>query len=121
MNTIILKLEHTNVPLSSREDVKIKKIISSISPGTLIRLVKNADNKINPRTATANPITKAIYETLDKSPSLFWYKTKGILIATKKCDLLDRNRIRISFDDPVFEGIMDGGVYRARRRCRRHS
>lgn len=109
MKTIILKLEHTNVPLSSREDIKIKKIISSISPGTLIRLVKNADNKINPRTATANPITKAIYETLDKSPSLFWYKTKGILIATKKCDILDRNRIRISFDDPVFEGIMDGG------------
>ncbi len=108
-NSIILKLEHTNVPQSSREEIKIKKIISSISPGTLIRLVKHADNKINPRTATANPITKAIYETLDKSPELFWYKTKGILIATENCELLDRNRVRISFDKPSYEGIMDGG------------
>ena len=108
-NTIILKLEHTNVPQASREDVKIKKIVSSISPATLIRLVKNADNRINPRTATANPITKAIYETLDKSPELFWYKTKGILIATENCELLDRNRVRISFNKPSYEGIMDGG------------
>ena len=108
-NTIILKLEHTNVPQTSREDVKIKKIVSSISPATLIRLVKNADNRINPRTATANPITKAIYETLDKSPELFWYKTKGILIATENCELLDRNRVRISFNKPSYEGIMDGG------------
>lgn len=108
-NSIILKLEHTNVPQKSREDVKINKIVSSISPATLIRLVKSADNRINPRTATANPITKAIYETLDKSPELFWYKTKGILIATENCDLLDRNRIRISFNKPTYEGIMDGG------------
>lgn len=106
---IILKLEHSNVPQTSREDVKINKIVSSISPATLIRLVKSADNRINPRTATANPITKAIYETLDKSPELFWYKTKGILIATENCEILDRNRIRISFNKPIYEGIMDGG------------
>lgn len=98
-----------NQPQHSREDVKIKKIISSISPATLIRLVKYADNRINPRTATSNPITKAIYETLDKSPELFWYKTKGILIATENCELLDRNRVRISFNNPSYEGIMDGG------------
>lgn len=108
-NSIILKLEHTNVPQTSRENIKINKIVSSISPATLIRLVKCADNRINPRTATVNPITKAIYETLDKSPELFWYKTKGILIATENCELLDRNRVRISFEKPTFEGIMDGG------------
>ena len=108
-NKIILKLEHTNVPQTSREEVKIKKIVSSISPATLIRLVKNADNRINPRTATVNPITKAIYETLEKSPELFWYKTKGILIATENCELLDRNRVRITFNKPAYEGIMDGG------------
>lgn len=106
---IILKLEHSNIPQESRQQVKIQKIVSSISPRTLIELVKCADNKINPRTATVNPITKAIYETLDKSPELFWYKTKGILLATKHCDILDRNRIRISLEDNIFEGIMDGG------------
>lgn len=109
MSSVILKLEHTNAPLTSRENVKINKIISSISPLTLIRLVNFADNKINPRTASVNAITTGIYETLDKSPDLFWYKTKGILIATKECQLLDRNRIKISFDQPLYEGIMDGG------------
>ena len=108
-HSIILKLEHSNVPLTSREGLKINKIVSSISPATLIRLVNFADNKINPRTASENAITRAIYETLDKSPELFWYKTKGILIATKECQLLDRNRIRVSFDQPLYEGIMDGG------------
>lgn len=108
-NSVILKLEHTNVPQTSREEKKINKIISSISPSTLIRLVKVADNKINPRTASVNAITTSIYETLDKSPELFWYKTKGILIATKECQLLDRNRVRLSFDQPTYEGIMDGG------------
>lgn len=92
-----------------RKAKKINKIISSISPATLIRLVKFADNKINPRTASVNAITTSIYETLDKSPELFWYKTKGILIATKECQLLDRNRIKLSFDQPAYEGIMDGG------------
>lgn len=109
MENLILKLEHTNVPQKSREEVKINKIVSSISPATLIRLIRWADNKINPRTATANPITKAIYETLDKSPELYWFKTKGILIATENCEILDRNRVKISFTNPVYEGIMDGG------------
>lgn len=107
--SIILKLEHTNVPYFSREDVKICKILSSISPLTLIHLIKEADNKINPRTATTNPITKAIYETLDKSPELFWYKTKGILLATENCERLERNRIRVTFNNASYEGIMDGG------------
>ena len=109
MSNVILKLEHSNVPLTSREGKKINKIVSSISPSTLIRLVNFADNKINPRTASVNAVTTSIYETLDKSPELFWYKTKGILIATKECQLLDRNRIKISFDQPIYEGIMDGG------------
>lgn len=108
-NSIILKLEHNSEAQVSRESVKIKKIISSISPATLIRLVKDADNQINPRTATANPITKAIYETLDKSPELFWFKTKGILLATENCERLERNRVRVTFNNPVYEGIMDGG------------
>lgn len=106
---IILKLEHTNVPYFSREDVKICKILSSISPLTLIHLIREADNQINPRTATTNPITKAIYETLDKSPELFWYKTKGILLATENCERLERNRIRVTFNNALYEGIMDGG------------
>lgn len=79
MATIIIKLEHSNLLQHSREGVKIQKIVSSISPLTFIKLLFKADTKVNPRTATVNPITKSIYETLDKSPELFWYKTKAVI------------------------------------------
>ncbi|MBD3843339.1 MAG: hypothetical protein IE909_15950, partial [Campylobacterales bacterium] len=51
----------------------------------------------------------SIHETLDTSPELFWFKSKGILVSTENCDLLDRNRIKLTFNDADYEGIMDGG------------
>lgn len=107
--SVILKLEHTNESQPSFEGMKIRKINSSISPATLITLIKNADNQINPRTATVNSITRGIYETLEKSPELFWYKSKGILLATENCQKFDRNRVKMTFENPEYEGIMDGG------------
>ena len=109
MNNIILKLGHTNVPQESSEGVLISKISSSLTPLSLLYLVKTAQNKINPRTATVNQITRSIQSTLSDCPELFWYKTKGILIATESCEILDRNRVRLSFEHEKFEGIMDGG------------
>lgn len=109
MKTLILKLEHDNTAQISNQGLKISKIVSSISPSNFIKLLRYADNKVNPRTATVGKITKSIYETLDTSSSLFWFKTKGLLISTENCEILDRNRIKISLDSPEFEGIMDGG------------
>ncbi|MCH3995420.1 MAG: hypothetical protein LKE54_10350 [Prevotella sp.] len=108
-NKIIIKLEHPYEVLKSREGQKIEKVSSSISPITLVKLLNIAENKINPHTAKAGPITKAIFETLDKSPELFWYKSKGILLASTELRKLDRNRIELSFDQSEYEGIMDGG------------
>lgn len=109
MKNLILKLEHTNVFQESFEGCKIQKIVSSISPKTFLKLLKEADNKVNPRIATVNKITKSIHETLETSPELFWFKSKGILVSTESCELLERNRIRVTFNDPDYEGIMDGG------------
>ena len=109
MNNLILKLDHTNSLQTSQEGVKIQKFISSISPQQFIKLLKFADNKVNPRIATVNKITRSIHETLDTSPELFWFKSKGILVATENCDILERNRLRISLDNLEYEGIMDGG------------
>lgn len=108
-NKIIIKLEHPYGVLMSKEQMKIEKVSSSISPLTLIKLLKVAENKINPRTAKFGPITKAIFETLDKSPELFWYKSKGLLLASTELRKLDRNRVELTFDKPEYEGIMDGG------------
>lgn len=114
---LTFKLEQTNLPQFSKENVKIKKISSSISPSNFIKLMYYANNDINPRNPTINKITRDIDETLNTSPELFWLKTKGIVIATKSCQVLERNRVKISLFNPEKadeylkkqEGIMDGG------------
>lgn len=105
---IIVKLEHGNNAQKSNEEVKIQRISSSISPYHFIRLVGVSDNKINPRAARENGITCDIRETLDLSPNLFWLMSKGILIATENCKILDRGRVSLTTDGDR-EGIMDGG------------
>lgn len=109
MKDIILKLEHSNSVQTSLQGCKIQKIVSSISPSSFVRLLNVADNKVNPRIATVNKITKSIHETLELSPELFWFKSKGILISTESFELLDRNRVKISLSNLDYEGIMDGG------------
>ncbi|WP_292943337.1 hypothetical protein [Mucilaginibacter sp. 44-25] len=110
MNTnLIIKLNSTTGLQASPEKVKINKLSSSISPLNFIKLLKEADNKVNPRIANVNKITKGIHETLKNSPELYFYKSKGLLIATQSCKILDRNRVELSFEDPEHEGIMDGG------------
>lgn len=109
MKNLILKLEHSYQLQTSNEDCKIQKINSSISPLSFIKLLKHADNKVNPRIATVNKITKSIHETLETSPDLFWFKSKGILLSTETCEALDRNRVKLSFENIDYEGIMDGG------------
>ncbi len=108
-NNLILRLNDSNSLQTSREGVKINKIVSSISPGTFIRLLASADNKVNPRTAKVNRITKGIHDTLETSPELMWLKSKGILLATQTCIPLERNRFEISLSNVDYEGIMDGG------------
>ena len=105
---IIIKLEHGNNVQKSNEEVKINRISSSVSPYHFIRLVGIADNKINPRSAKENGITSDIRETLETSPNLFWLMSKGILLATENCTILDRGRIRLTVNGER-EGIMDGG------------
>lgn len=106
---LVIRLRSENSLQKSNEGVKIDKYVSSISPGDFIKLLNAADNKVNPRIAKDGRITDSIEETLDKNPGLFWLKTKGILLATLSCKLLERNRLEIIFSEPDFEGIMDGG------------
>ena len=106
---VIIKLNHRFENQNSLEGKKIGKIVSSISPLDFMRLLKNADNKVNPRTATVNPVVRGIEETLTVSPELYFFKTKGLLISTQSCEIFDRNRVKLSFNDKDTEGIMDGG------------
>lgn len=106
---VIIKLNHKYENQGSLEGKRISKIVSSISPWDFLRLLKNADNKVNPRTARVNPVVQSIEETLSVSPELYFFKTKGLLISTQNCEPLDRNRVKLSFNDSQTEGVMDGG------------
>lgn len=106
---LILKLNSSNELQEAREDISLCKINSSLSAKEFSSLLSIADNKVNPRSATANNIVKAIHETLETSPELFWFKSKGLLLATETCVPLDRNRIGITLSNHDYEGIMDGG------------
>ncbi|MDE7474084.1 MAG: hypothetical protein K2M71_00475 [Duncaniella sp.] len=108
MKKNIFKLRHGRIPQPSKEGVKIQRISSGLSPYHFINLVSIADNKINPRAAKENGITADIRETLETNPALFWLMSKGILIATENCRLLDRDRVELTLDGER-EGIMDGG------------
>jgi len=109
MKNLIIRLNDSNSLQISQEGLKLNKLTSSISPLNFIKLLRQADNKVNPRIAKSNRITKSIIETLQNSPDLFWLKSKGILLATESCRILDRNRIEVSLENKDYEGIMDGG------------
>ncbi|MBL8182994.1 MAG: AIPR family protein [Blastocatellia bacterium] len=108
-NETIIRLQSGAEPHVSPEKVKLNKLVSSINAQDFIKLLKTANNKVNPRSAKKNAITESIQETLSESPELFWFKSKGMLLATERCEILERNRVRLSFCNEESEGIMDGG------------
>lgn len=93
----------------SLEGISVQRTTLSLSPLDFVKLLHSADSKVNPRKAKINPIVKAIEETLEYSPELYFFSSKGILLSTLYFDLLERNRVRLSFSEDEMEGIMDGG------------
>ena len=88
----------------------IDKIIGSIDADNFAKLIDIAGLGSNPRESKANKVTEAIIETLEKSPELLVFKSKGLLISTSKCIVTDSHEnIQISFVDDNHEGILDGG------------
>ncbi|MFD2032610.1 hypothetical protein ACFSKM_24450 [Ancylobacter dichloromethanicus] len=63
----------------------------------------------NPRAAKTGPVTRAIIESLEQTPELFPFKSKGILLGTSNYESLQRNRFELNFGDPESEGVLDGG------------
>ena len=110
METITIKLRNDYThQVAKNSDVKIDKVIGTIGIIEFVKLMRYADNEVNPRTARVNNITKSIHNTLENDPELFAFKSKGLLIATENCQFLDRSRFKMTFDSGDNEGIMDGG------------
>ena len=50
-----------------------------------------------------------IIDSVREDPKIFQFKTKGILLGTSEFTELDRKRFELHFNDPAYEGLLDGG------------
>ena len=87
----------------------IKRILGFIQAKHILRLFDDATLDANPRSAKANSVTHDIIESLRTDPENFQFKTKGILLGTSDYSALERNRYELRFNDPAYEGLLDGG------------
>lgn len=87
----------------------IKRYTGFVRGRDLFALFDHVSLEANPRAAKVGSVTTAIRESLDSTPELFPFKSKGILIGTSGYEALQRNRFELVFDDPASEGILDGG------------
>ena len=91
----------------------IGRITGFLDLGEFVTLMRDVDNKVNPRGAKRNRIVDAVHTTLAVDPELFWLKSKGLLLSTTNMQFgqegVERTCVTASFDDPSTEGVMDGG------------
>lgn len=104
-NELILRFE----TVDRQTEGPVTRLVGFVRARNLLPLLDAADLEANPRTAKIGPITADIIESIEKTPELFPFKTKGILVASANCRELERRRYQMTFDNPDIEGILDGG------------
>jgi hypothetical protein len=107
MTSVTIRFEGGNVDQQSHGPVS--RIVGFVSARSLIPLFDIADLAANPRVAKVGDVTDSIRESIVASPAIFPFLTKGVLIGTTSYESLERNRYRLNFENPDYEGIMDGG------------
>lgn len=103
--SIIVKLNDVCIQNHQR----IVKVIGTVDATNVAKLIDVVGLEANPRRSKVGKVTDAITNTLEASPELLRFKSKGLLISTTQCDPLDRNRFRLRFNDTRYEGVLDGG------------
>ena len=87
----------------------IKRYTGFVRGRDLYPLFDHVSLEANPRAAKTGSVTDAILDSLETTPGLFPFKSKGILIGTSGYEVLQRNRFELTFLNPDSEGILDGG------------
>ncbi|NMM94755.1 AIPR family protein [Bifidobacterium oedipodis] len=85
------------------------KITGLVKAKYIIPLIDHLDLQANPRDSKTGNVTDAIQDSIESDPSLFPFKTKGILLAASDYEDLERDRVHMFFDNRSIEGILDGG------------
>jgi hypothetical protein len=104
-NELIIRFE----TVDRQTEGPVTRLVGFVRARNLLPLLDAADLEANPRTAKVGPITSDIIESIERTPELFPFKTKGILVASANCRELERRRFQMTFDNPQVEGVLDGG------------
>jgi len=87
----------------------IKRYVGFVRGRDLFPLFDHLSLEANPRAAKTGAVVRDIIESLEKTPELFPFKSKGILLGTADYEPLQRNRFELRINDPDSEGVLDGG------------
>jgi hypothetical protein len=94
---------------AEQPDGAIKRIVGFVQAKNMLSLFDDATLDANPRSAKMNNVTVDIIDALREDPQIFQFKTKGILLGTSDYVELERRRYELNFNNPAFEGLLDGG------------
>ena len=97
------------VEAASQTTGNMTRVIGFVPSRHIFTLFDNPALDANPRKPKVNRVTGDIIATLNETPELFQYKSKGLLIGTSSYEALQRNRYALDFYDPSSEGVLDGG------------
>ncbi|WP_166418974.1 hypothetical protein [Cochlodiniinecator piscidefendens] len=110
---IVIRFSNVAAQPSSKEEnideIPIKRLVGFVAAKNLFPLFDNAGLAANPRSSRRNSVVDDILNTLNTTPELFRFKSKGILLGTAHYEELQRSRFRLRFEDSTIEGILDGG------------
>ena len=109
-NQIIIRLSQaceTSEILSKH----IGRITGLIDAENFAKLMNNLGIESNPRKPKESAVTREILDTLKENPERFHLMSKGILVSSSSCDVLERNRFKLDFENNGYAqpGILDGG------------
>ncbi len=104
-NKIIVKFED----VAEQVNGPVKRLVGFVLAKNMLSVFDAADLEANPRSAKAGAVTQAIIESIETDPTIFPFKTKGILIGASSFSTLQRQRYELRFMDPHLEGVLDGG------------
>lgn len=94
---------------AEQSDGPITRITGFVPAKHFLSLYDDATLDANPRSAKAGSVTADIIDSVRESPDIFQFKTKGVLLGTSDYDELDRRRYELRFNNPTYEGVLDGG------------
>lgn len=94
---------------ASQTSGDITRVVGFIPAKFVLPLFQSKILDANPRKPKVSRVTSDIMSTLEETPELFQFKSKGILIGTSNFEQLQRNRYRLEFSESGAEGILDGG------------